>query len=175
LPIPAASLPSNGRSGWPAKPHFTAAIAMTRHGTAGFYRVWRSHPFSVVVWGPEFPLPTPCLPRRPRLELAPTGARESHLMAPGEVAEWSNAPHSKFARGRTAPVLFCVEKSQIIGRFSLLAPPSCQAIPWRATEFGSKMVAGCSHSVRSRCRWYSPATDRSISKKGPMPPLPTAY
>src|SRR3981189_2770527 len=43
LPCATGSLRSNRRSGWPAKPHFPAKISMTRHGTAGFCRVWRSH------------------------------------------------------------------------------------------------------------------------------------
>src|SRR5207253_1062739 len=43
--------------------------------------------------------PAPCLPRRPRLEHAPTEGRIRPVMAPGEVAEWSNAPHSKCGIG----------------------------------------------------------------------------
>src|SRR5258707_8485529 len=44
--------------------------------------------------------PAPCLARRPRLELAPTAGSRNHPdLAPGEVAEWSNAPHSKCSRG----------------------------------------------------------------------------
>src|SRR3954465_885194 len=41
----------------------------------------------------------PCLSSHPRLELAPTAGEESPAMAPGEVAEWSNAPHSKCGIG----------------------------------------------------------------------------
>ena len=40
----------------------------------------------------------PCLARHPRLEHGPT-AGESPVVAPGEVAEWSNAPHSKCGIG----------------------------------------------------------------------------
>ena len=47
------------------------------------------------------------------------------------------------------PVLFCIEMPLLIGSFSRLTPLWCQTIPRRATELGSKMVAGCSHSVRS--------------------------
>src|SRR3954466_16141034 len=43
--------------------------------------------------------PAPCLSRPPRLELAPPPGEESPAMAPGEVAEWSNAPHSKCGIG----------------------------------------------------------------------------
>src|SRR4051794_29249835 len=43
--------------------------------------------------------PAPCLARHPRLELARTAGEESPQMAPGEVAEWSNAPHSKCGIG----------------------------------------------------------------------------
>jgi hypothetical protein len=88
LPIRRGSLPSGCRSGGPAKPHFQPAISMTRHGTAGFYRVWRSQPCG----GGNFPRRPACLPRHPRLE-RPRPAR------PGEVAEWSNAPHSKCGIG----------------------------------------------------------------------------
>src|SRR5712671_5449718 len=42
----------------------------------------------------------PCLARRPRLEHGPTAGRvKSPAMVPGEVAEWSNAPHSKCGIG----------------------------------------------------------------------------
>ena len=105
MPISGRSLPSKRRSGWPAKPHFPANISMTRHGAAGFYRVWRSHPFfgtaavgagqspSISVLAPasdcslapnppdgrhapaEISPPAPCLARHPRLELAPTERR----------------------------------------------------------------------------------------------------
>src|ERR1700735_5361847 len=71
---------------------------MTRHGTAGFYRVWRSHPLPTG-WPAEREIPAsralsapPSSPRtRPDRE-----ASDRSVMAPGEVAEWSNAPHSKF-------------------------------------------------------------------------------
>src|SRR5437763_14642612 len=76
---------------------------MTRHGTAGFYRPhWRSHPSpAVALFGRvKFAPSPPCLPSRPRLELAATVGRTIQLiMAPGEVAEWSNAPHSKCGIG----------------------------------------------------------------------------
>src|ERR1700729_3045991 len=69
---------------------------MTRHGTAGFFRVWRSHPF----WGEIFKPRAPCPAGLPRLELAPDPeGTDLPWFAPGEVAEWSNAPHSKCGIG----------------------------------------------------------------------------
>jgi hypothetical protein len=47
----------------------------------------------------EFLAPAPCLTRRPRLELAPTVGPTAPFWLPGEVAEWSNAPHSKCGIG----------------------------------------------------------------------------
>src|SRR3981081_1655056 len=41
----------------------------------------------------------PCLASHPRLELGPTEGQILPVMAPGEVAEWSNAPHSKCGIG----------------------------------------------------------------------------
>jgi hypothetical protein len=41
----------------------------------------------------------PCLARHPRLELRPTEGGKPPVMAPGEVAEWSIAPHSKCGIG----------------------------------------------------------------------------
>src|SRR5258706_2815825 len=41
----------------------------------------------------------PCLARHPRLELRPTEGGRPPQLAPGEVAEWSNAPHSKCGIG----------------------------------------------------------------------------
>ena len=101
MPLSGRWLRSHRRSGWPAKPHFRATIAMTRHGTAGFYRVGRSHPLPTG-WpgGREIPASRalsarPSSPRtRPDRE-----ARNRSVMAPGEVAEWSNAPHSKCGIG----------------------------------------------------------------------------
>ena len=101
MPLPSRRLRSKRRSGWPAKPHFRATIAMTRHGTARFYRVWRSHPLPIG-WPAEREIPAsralsapPSSPRtRPDRE-----ASNRSVMAPGEVAEWSNAPHSKCGIG----------------------------------------------------------------------------
>src|SRR3981081_551226 len=41
----------------------------------------------------------PCLASHPRLELGPTEGQILPVMAPGEVAEWSNALHSKCGIG----------------------------------------------------------------------------
>ena len=72
-------VPSGRRSGWPAKPHFPAAISMTRHGTAGFFRVWRSHPSSAsdLTRVSGISRPAPCLPGHPRLEHGPTKGPET--------------------------------------------------------------------------------------------------
>src|SRR6202020_365323 len=51
-------------------------------GTAGFYRVWRSHLFPKLIPPrfardqAEFAPPAACLARRPRLELAPTAVTQ---------------------------------------------------------------------------------------------------
>ena len=101
MPLPGRRLRSKRRSGWPAKPHFRATIAMTRHGTAGFYRVWRSHPLPTG-WPAEREIPASralsAPPSSPRTRLD-REARNRSVMAPGEVAEWSNAPHSKCGIG----------------------------------------------------------------------------
>ncbi|MEA2941128.1 MAG: hypothetical protein QOD09_1657 [Bradyrhizobium sp.] len=47
----------------------------------------------------NFLVAAPCLPRHPRLELRPTEGGKPPVMAPGEVAEWSIAPHSKCGIG----------------------------------------------------------------------------
>src|SRR6201989_381521 len=49
--------------------------------------------------GPNFARPAPCLPRHPRLDLRATEGGKPPVMAPGEVAEWLNAPHSKCGIG----------------------------------------------------------------------------
>ena len=48
------------------------------------------------------------------------------------------------------PVLFSIKTSVLITGFSLASPLSCQAIPRRATELRSKMVAVRSSSVHAR-------------------------
>src|SRR5204863_10195599 len=87
----------------PAKLNFPASISITRHGTACLYKPhWRSHPSpALALFGRvKFAPSPPCLPSRPRLELTATVGRTIQLiMAPGEVAEWSNAPHSKCGIG----------------------------------------------------------------------------
>ena len=75
---------------------------MTRHGTARFLSRLAVPPCLLPGFTPrtgKFTRPAPCLPRHPRLELAPTAGDNSPVMAPGEVAEWSNAPHSKCGIG----------------------------------------------------------------------------
>src|SRR6476620_1343078 len=61
--------------------------------------------------------------------------------------------------------------SRIIGDFSLPAPRSCRAIRRCATEFGSKMVAACSHSVRPARWWVIGAAETDLfPKRGPCHP-----
>src|SRR5207253_142792 len=69
--------------------------------------------------------PAPCLPRRPRLEHAPTEGRIRPVMAPGEVAEWLNAPHSKCGIG-----------ASLSGVRIPPSPPSCFALA--ALDIGCK-------------------------------------
>jgi hypothetical protein len=59
LPFRDALIPSFGRSGWPAKPHFPARISKQRHGTVSFLSRLTVPPFSSEhdpeKWEPVFP------------------------------------------------------------------------------------------------------------------------
>jgi hypothetical protein len=80
-----------------------AAISMRRHGTAGFFRVWRSHPFKGGRFSPsnEIYIPRALSGRfsSPRTRHGLRGAAAAPNLRLGEVAEWLNAPHSKCGIG----------------------------------------------------------------------------
>ena len=160
------SLRSNRRSGWPAKPHFPAAILMTRHGTAGFYRVWRSH-FCLRRLSRKFPafraLSAP--PSSPRTR--PDRGLNCPMMAPGEVAEWSNAPHSKCGIGASLsgvrippsppflrhsspqyPIVRIDRKATVVfADFALIPRASCSFSPWvrRTVRSATTLFSSVSH------------------------------
>ena len=102
MPRKSGWLRSGRRPSWPAKQHFRPAISIEATRDRRFFQRLAVPPI-FAPWcnpSPEFTHPTPCLATRPRLELAANhGARASPVMAPGEVAEWLNAPHSKCGIG----------------------------------------------------------------------------
>src|SRR4051794_12821252 len=85
-------------------------MPLGRAGTVTKHRAWhdprlqRTATALRCVRGTAFPEPdflpaAPCLARHPRLEHRPTEGGKPPIMAPGEVAEWSIAPHSKCGIG----------------------------------------------------------------------------
>jgi hypothetical protein len=102
LPFRSASLPSFRRSGWPSKPHFPARISKQRHGAVSFLSRLAVPPLFPKAIGPvlariSLPRALSAPPSSPRTR--PDRGPNLPVMAPGEVAEWSNAPHSKCGIG----------------------------------------------------------------------------
>ena len=97
------SLRSGRRSGWPAKPHFRPAISIDATRDRRFFPRLAVPPFLNPQGYPRVPefhvssaLSGP--PSSPRTR-PDRGRTLRPVMAPGEVAEWSNAPHSKCGIG----------------------------------------------------------------------------
>src|SRR5271170_3458486 len=137
--------------------------------------------------GRDFSPPAPCLTHHPRLERRPTTGF-GRFWHPGEVAEWSNAPHSKCGIGASLsgvrippspPLIFGDEKvlqnqafleppafGGVAPRWSTAASPSCHLSIRLASQKGSLAAPLSRGFPPARTMGQECATPKVLTKDG---------